>query len=157
MLETWETQAQSLVGEDLLEEGMETHSSILAWEIPWTGEPGRLLSLGSQRVEHDWARTQTFPESKELSVIMNRYLSGTMKSAPVYKRCCGDGQGGYLHKQSRESRPPSWRVMGGVWVWMSGQLLFLNKMKCHLWVCHSKLLMFKSRGPEFKFCLLSAV
>ena len=48
---------------------------------------------------------QTFLEPKELSVIMNRYLSGTMKSAPVYKRCCGDGQGGYLHKQSRGSGP----------------------------------------------------
>ena len=36
-----------------LEEGMATHSSILAWKIPWTEEPGRLQSLGSQRVRHD--------------------------------------------------------------------------------------------------------
>ena len=48
-----ETQVQSLGQEDPLEKEMATHSSILAWEIPWTGEPGRLLSLGSQRVEHD--------------------------------------------------------------------------------------------------------
>jgi len=34
---------------------MATHSSILAWRIPWTGEPGGLQSLGSQRVRHDWA------------------------------------------------------------------------------------------------------
>ena len=40
-------------GEDPLEEGMATHSSILAWKIPWTEEPGRLLSMGSQRVGHD--------------------------------------------------------------------------------------------------------
>ena len=39
---------QSLGREDPLEEGMATHSSLLAWRIPWTGEPGRLQSLGSQ-------------------------------------------------------------------------------------------------------------
>ena len=39
--------------EDLLEEGMATHSSILAWRISWTEEPGRLQSIGSQRVGHD--------------------------------------------------------------------------------------------------------
>ena len=48
-----ETQAQFLGQEDLLEEDMAIHSSILAWEIPWTEEPGRLLSLGSQRVRHN--------------------------------------------------------------------------------------------------------
>ena len=40
----------SLGGEDLLEEGMATHSSILAWRIPWTEEPGRLQSMGLQKV-----------------------------------------------------------------------------------------------------------
>jgi len=40
--------------EDLLEEGMATHSSILAWRIPRTEEPGGLQSMGSQRVRHDW-------------------------------------------------------------------------------------------------------
>jgi len=49
----WETQVQSLGWEDLLEEGMATHSSILAWRIPWTKEPSGLQSMGSQRVEHD--------------------------------------------------------------------------------------------------------
>ena len=39
--------------EDPLEEGMATHSSILAWEIPWTEKPGVLQSMGSQRVRHD--------------------------------------------------------------------------------------------------------
>ena len=46
-------QIQFLGQEDPLEEGMATHSSILVWEIPWTEEPGRLQSIGSQRVEHD--------------------------------------------------------------------------------------------------------
>ena len=48
-----ETQVPSLGGEDPLEEEMATHSSILAWEIPWTEEPGGLQSRGSQRVGYD--------------------------------------------------------------------------------------------------------
>ena len=50
MRETW---LQSLGWEDPLEEGMTTHSSILAWRIPWTEETGRLQSMGLQRVRHD--------------------------------------------------------------------------------------------------------
>ena len=50
-----ETQVQFLSQEDPLEKGMATHSSVLAWRIPWTEEPGRLQCLGSQRVRHDWA------------------------------------------------------------------------------------------------------
>ena len=46
-------QVQSLGGEDPLEEGMATHSSILAWRIPWTEKPGGLKPMGSQRVRHD--------------------------------------------------------------------------------------------------------
>ena len=48
-----EDQVLSLGQEDLLEEETATHSSILAWRIPWTEEPGRLQSIGSQRVGHD--------------------------------------------------------------------------------------------------------
>ena len=48
-----ETLVQSLSWEDPLEEGMATHSSILAWRIPWTEEPGGLQSMGSQRVGHN--------------------------------------------------------------------------------------------------------
>ena len=44
----WETQVQSLGWEDLLEKEMATHSSILAWKIPWMEKPGRLQSMGSQ-------------------------------------------------------------------------------------------------------------
>ena len=49
----WETWVQPLGGDDPLEEGMATHSRILAWRIPWTEEPGGLQSVGSQRVRHD--------------------------------------------------------------------------------------------------------
>jgi len=48
-----ETQVQSLVWEEPLDKGMATHSSILAWRIPRTEEPGKLLPMGSQRVRHD--------------------------------------------------------------------------------------------------------
>ena len=50
MQETW---VRSLGWEDPLEKGMVTHSSIIAWKIPWTEEPGRLQFMGSQRVRHD--------------------------------------------------------------------------------------------------------
>ena len=53
MQEMQETRVQSLGWEDPLEEEMATHPSILAWRIPWTEDPGRLLSIGSQRVRHD--------------------------------------------------------------------------------------------------------
>ena len=52
-LPTQETWVQSLGQEDPLENEMATHSSILAWEIPWTEEPGGLQFRGSQRVRHD--------------------------------------------------------------------------------------------------------
>ena len=48
-----ETQVQSPGQEDALEKEMATHSSTVAWKIPWTEEPGRLQSMGSQRVRHD--------------------------------------------------------------------------------------------------------
>ena len=53
MQEKQETWLQSLGQDDLLEEDMATHSSILAWRILWTDEPGGLQSMGSQRVRHD--------------------------------------------------------------------------------------------------------
>ena len=51
--EPWETWFCSLGREDPLEKGMATHSNILAWEIPWTEEAGKLQSIVSQRVGHD--------------------------------------------------------------------------------------------------------
>ena len=49
----WETQVQSLGREDPLEKGLAVHSSMLAWRISWTEEPGRLQFMGLQRVRHD--------------------------------------------------------------------------------------------------------
>ena len=49
----------SLGWEDSLKEGMATHFSILVWEIPWTEEPGRPQTMGSQRVRHNWVTEHT--------------------------------------------------------------------------------------------------
>ena len=74
MRETW---VRSLGWEDPLEKEMATHSSTLAWKIPWTEEPGRLQSMGLQRVGHDWA---TLPFTLP-SVISN---SKVFKYVPKY-------------------------------------------------------------------------
>ena len=54
-----ETRVQSLGWEDPLEKEMAIHSSTIAWKIPWTEDPGRLQSMGSQRVRHDWATSRS--------------------------------------------------------------------------------------------------
>ena len=53
LLAVCETQVQSLDWDDPLEKRMAAHSSVLAWRLPWTEEPGGLRSMGSQRVRHD--------------------------------------------------------------------------------------------------------
>ena len=55
--------------EDPLEEEMATHSTIFAWKIPWTEKPGRLQSMGSQRVRDDRAHTHRFPCPSEFAQI----------------------------------------------------------------------------------------
>ena len=61
-----ETRVLPLGWEDPLEKEMETHSSTLAWRIPWREEPGRLQSMGSQRVGHDWATSLSLSLCKTL-------------------------------------------------------------------------------------------
>ena len=67
----WETQVWSLGQEDPLEKEMASHPSILAWRIPWMEEPGRLQSMGSQRVGHDWATSPHFTSLMIASCIIN--------------------------------------------------------------------------------------
>ena len=58
------------------EKEMATHSTILAWRIPWTGKPGGLQSLESQRIEHDWAtniHTHCVPETFQRHLIYSRH------------------------------------------------------------------------------------
>ena len=68
---------QFLGKEDPLEKGRATHSSILAWRIPWTEEPGRLQFMGSQRIRHDW-KNNTFIFIYSLG--LPRWLSGKQPS-----------------------------------------------------------------------------
>ena len=74
----WETWVRSLRREDPLEKEMATHSSMLAWKSPLTEEPGRLQSMGLQRVGHDWAtslhfiwKSNIFPFLTHSSVPLN--------------------------------------------------------------------------------------
>ena len=67
-----EMQFQSLGWEDPLEEEMATYSSILAWEIPWTEEPGRLQAMGSQKFRHDLATKQ---QHRDIYIFMYQFSS----------------------------------------------------------------------------------
>ena len=78
-----ETQVQSLGWEDPLENGMTSHSSILAWRIPWTEEPGKLQSMGLQRVRHDWA-TNTFTLTLNNYYFIVEWMSVSHLSWPIF-------------------------------------------------------------------------
>ena len=72
-----EMQVPSLGWEDPLEEEMATHSRILAWEIPWTEEPGGLQSVGSQRVRDSWA-------TKTATTIKNSTLDADIMAVFIF-------------------------------------------------------------------------
>ena len=78
----WETWVRSLGWEDSLEKEVATHSSILAWKISWTEEPGGLQSMGSQRVRHDWA-TNTY--------FLTHHLRGFPAGSVVKESACHAG------------------------------------------------------------------
>ena len=80
MQETW---VWSLGQEDPLEKEMVTHSSILAWRIPWTEKPGRLQSKGSQRVGHDWATSLTH----SLTHSLNHSVRGESRLRTTWGNC----------------------------------------------------------------------
>ena len=68
-----ETQVWSLSGEDPLEKEIAAHFSVLAWRIPWTEEPGRLQSMGSQRVGHDWVTSLSPPSMPSSSFSIKHW------------------------------------------------------------------------------------
>ena len=80
MQETW---VQSLGQKDALEKGMVTHSRILAWEIPWTEEPGGLQSMGSQRIRHDWATHTFFHTMYAILYTLHTVLVKVTQSCPT--------------------------------------------------------------------------
>ena len=77
----WETWVRSLGQEDPLEKEMAIHSSTIAWQIPWTEEPGRLQSMGSKRVGHDSATSSSlslFSMTFTCNIYLRYILSNTM-------------------------------------------------------------------------------
>ena len=82
-MQTW---VWSLGGEEPLEKGMATHSSILAWKIPWTEEPGGLQSMGLQRVGHDWAAEHAHTLSCKMNPIIGELFvtSFCFKGSSMY-------------------------------------------------------------------------
>ena len=99
-----ETQVQYLGQEDPMEKGMATHSSVFAWRIPWTEEPGGLQSMESQRVGHKLAaNTFTFPAgSAEKIPPANAGATGEEGSIPGSGRSPGGGHG----------NPPQYSCLG---------------------------------------------
>ena len=79
----WETRVQPLGQEDPLEKETAPHSSILAWRLPWTEEPGRLQSMGSQRVRHDWATSLSLSSAFSKSSL-NSFREATFYLLPIW-------------------------------------------------------------------------
>ena len=105
----WETWVWSLGPEDPLEKEMATHSSILAWRIPWTEEPGGLQSTGSQRVGHNWVTSLSgFPGGSDCKASV--FNAGDLGLIPGLGRCPGEGNGSLLQYSCLENP-----MDGGAW------------------------------------------
>ena len=92
----------SLCQEDPLEKGMATHSSILAWRIPWTEESGGLQSTGLQRAGHDWAtNTHTYLPEKDTIIV----IRDGSKSVRILCLCVMGREWDYVHLYKRK-----WKV-----------------------------------------------
>ena len=113
-----ETRVQSLGRADPLEKEMAIHSSTLAWKIPWTEEPGRLQSMRSQRVGHDWVTSLTYlllvqlepssqqvPRDQQQALIKSRVLTSSNHSQPYLNYPCSELLVSMFQKPPT---PPSW-------------------------------------------------
>ena len=123
--------------EDLLEDGMATHSSILAWEILWTEEPGGLQSMGPQRVGHDWSNWSgmstviyvtvitTTPATSTTTVIRAATTAASAAAAAKLRQSCP------TLCDPRDGSPPGSRVPGilqaRTWEWVA--ISFSNASK----------------------------
>ena len=126
-----ETQVWSLGKEDPLEKEMATHSSTLAWKIPWMEEPGRLQSMGSRRVRHDWAT----------SLSLSHYDGGNEDNGDFLQKVpcmhC------YTQCPQPCSRPPpthattrdSWILMGKSGLVSCGVTAHFSWVLEHTWFC----------------------
>ena len=109
MRETW---VQSMGQEDPLEKKMATHSSILAWKIPWTEECSRLQSMGSQRVRHDWATSLSL-----LALCMDYNRLWEIIKEMEYQTTFSVSQETCIQikKQVRTGTPDWLNIVKGVW------------------------------------------
>ena len=83
-----ETQVQAMGWEDPLEKEMAIHSSTIAWKIPWTEEPGRLQSMGLQRVGHNWATSLSLYDICHKTTVAKRWFAFCF---PTAKRNWSEG------------------------------------------------------------------
>ena len=107
MQETWEMWVQSLDCEDSLEEGMATHSSILAWRIPWTEETGRLQSMGSQKSQ-TWLKQLSMHTHSQLGIWYHLVMK-------IYLWIC-------IFDKKQPSEPKEWCIP----IWSSGTSLVIT-------------------------------
>ena len=141
MRESW---VRFLGGEDPLEKDMATHSSVLAWRIPWTVEPGRLQSMGSERVGHNWTTPLSFSFHLPLKVQINIMVHAWCCTFYGFWQMYNDVYSSLWHKQYFH-RPPntlstaylslltssdSWHLITTEDFTVSIVLLFLE---CHRW------------------------
>ena len=121
-----ETRVWSLDREDPLEKEMATHSSILAWRIPWTEEPGGLQSTGSQRVGHDWVTLLTYlpfdPEIPLLGIHPEKTIIQKNMYTPVFTAALFTtaGHGSILNVQRSNMTWRNWEHWDHLsWYWVS--------------------------------------
>ena len=119
----WETWVRSLSQEDPLEKEMATHSSTLAWNIPWMEERNRLQSMGSQRVGHDWVTSLYFRFPHSSAVTKSTCNAADPGSIPGLGRSTGEGidyplqySWASLVAQLEKNAP----AMQETWVWSLG-------------------------------------
>ena len=133
-----ETQVQSLGQEDPPENRMATHSSILAWEIPWTEKPGGLQFMGWQRIRHDWATKHTHTHTHTHSNMgLPRGLRGRIclsmqETQQMWIQ--SPGQEDPLEKEmTTQSSIFAWRIP---WTEVRGRLQSLGSQRVgHNWAC----------------------
>jgi len=128
-METWEMWVQSLGWVDPLEEVMAIHSSILAWRIPWTEEPGGLRSIGSQRLRHDWtdlAATQLMYWNSLFYYNSIAVLSGNMLLNLHYKSSISIRK---KRERIKYFRPTIMKLLFSFWNFNHEGLLYSSKHK----------------------------
>ena len=145
MSETW---VWSLGWEDPLEEGMATHSSILAWRMPRTEEPGRLQSVVSQRVRHGWTTKHIYGYVRVLVEVYGLLSSPQISKPSVFPLGCFNNEHwpsiitqyecAYTHVEFRlntVSIMDTFTVLG-IFPWIKGvgicPLSYINRDGCHL-------------------------